>query len=421
MKKPTIFLYTKISTLILLLFSLSCPIVSAVDSVAEHESIGEQHYAEKNYNAAISEFLIVLQKDPTNRDALKYMGLCYNAKQDYDTAITYFDQLLAISPNDARYIKYKNDAVAAKGGSPLSTRSITDTANQNSNPSAGSTTLQQTQKPKVVITRDPNTPRAPWYTSIYREIGNYIYELWVIIGGPFDQSKSTINNPISSDGQIGSLPGSQTGSQKNDPILYPFLIPDPSYTQHTDSAHGYITTYWKGNGGFDLIYHDNIISTNSQESKTRYETSKHPVKNVYFNAWFDGKDLLFHIIMVGDKAGETCSKNPNEPEHCYSGSSTALGKVGSDYFKIKNWKYGDPVPNPLVFDGEDLISGKTSKYSWRLEWTNDTVKGGFTGNKYIDPSCGTYQRCERYFESLPESFTFDQKISNQQKYIETLG
>lgn len=77
--------------------------------------LGMVYYRLNKLAAAVREFTHVLKLDPKDYDALDGMGLVKAAQQDYDAAISYHRQVIAINPDDMMGYFHLGSALEKKG------------------------------------------------------------------------------------------------------------------------------------------------------------------------------------------------------------------------------------------------------------------------------------------------------------------
>ncbi|MHB8810274.1 MAG: tetratricopeptide repeat protein [Desulfobulbaceae bacterium] len=77
--------------------------------------LGMVYYRLNKLEEAVREFTHVLKLDPENYDALDGMGLVKAARQDYDAAISYHRQVIAINPEDMMGYFHLGSALEKKG------------------------------------------------------------------------------------------------------------------------------------------------------------------------------------------------------------------------------------------------------------------------------------------------------------------
>lgn len=77
--------------------------------------LGMVYYRLNKLEEAVREFAHVLKLDPKDYDALDGMGLVKAAQQDYDAAISYHRQVIAINPDDMMGYFHLGSALEKKG------------------------------------------------------------------------------------------------------------------------------------------------------------------------------------------------------------------------------------------------------------------------------------------------------------------
>lgn len=77
--------------------------------------LGMVYYRLNKLPEAVREFARILKADPKNYDALDGMGLVKSAQQDYDAAIEYHRQVIAINPDDMMGYFHLGSALEKKG------------------------------------------------------------------------------------------------------------------------------------------------------------------------------------------------------------------------------------------------------------------------------------------------------------------
>ena len=73
-----------------------------------------QHYLEKNYSTAVHRLETLLDLNPNNLEAKKYLSRCFFKMNDYDESIKYCNQILEINPRDIEILEFKEDVMEKK-------------------------------------------------------------------------------------------------------------------------------------------------------------------------------------------------------------------------------------------------------------------------------------------------------------------
>jgi lipoprotein NlpI len=88
-------------------------IVGSPEYAAGFDAHGIAYFRNEDYDHAISDYNQAIKLDPNNAAYYNHRGLAYNANEDYDHAISDYNQAIKLDPNNATY--YDNRGLAYYG------------------------------------------------------------------------------------------------------------------------------------------------------------------------------------------------------------------------------------------------------------------------------------------------------------------